>query len=101
MSTDNGDSVRDWSSLRTLVPLAMICCAVLAAANSRSNLDPNQDIDVRVGDSFEIASSHGRTWYPTIHQSPGGEIMVTFGMNEDAVGARLFSAYCISSDGGL
>lgn len=91
------NSRRRWLSAALL--LAMGLCARLSIP-AQSSQAASRDLTVQVGPAFEIASSHGRTWFPTIHRWPHGEIMVAFGMNADAVGARLFSAYCISTDNG-
>ena len=59
-------------------------------------------LEVQVGKTVEITGSHRYCWYPTVHQFPSSEIMVTIRMSGDEVNPEGdFSAYCISKDGGL
>lgn len=58
-------------------------------------------IEVTVGNAVEITQSHRYCWFPTVHQFPTGEIMVTMEMVRDEGDPEgEFSAYCISKDGG-
>ena len=60
------------------------------------------DFEVEVGKTVEITSSFRYCWYPTVHRFPAGEIMVTMRMSPDEANPEGdFSAYCLSSDGGL
>jgi hypothetical protein len=62
----------------------------------------HEGIDVRIGNTVEIASSSGFCWYPTIHRFPTGEILVTMRMSaDDTIPESEFSANSISRDGGL
>lgn len=71
------------------------------AAAQSSGIGTDQ-IEVRVGKTVEITSSHRYCWYPTIHHFTSGELMVTMRMTPDEANPEGdFSAYCISKDGGL
>jgi len=70
------------------------------AASSPKPVD-SDDLDVQVGKTVEITSSFRFCWFPTVHQFPTGEIMVTMQHSPDEVNAEGdFSAYCLSRDGG-
>lgn len=86
--------------VRILVAFLLTVAAAGQSAPPQPRVDKSGELDIRVGEPFEIASSHGRIWFATIHQFPGKEIMVTFGTNADAVGAQIYSAYSISNDEG-
>ena len=61
----------------------------------------SEELQVQVGKAFEITSSSGYNWFPTVHRFPTGEIMVTIRMTPEGIGpARMFTAYCISKDQG-
>lgn len=82
---------------------------------SANGLDPNEigdesqgatggtgGLDIRVGKTVEVTSSHRKCWYPTIHQFRSGEILVTMLMSPDEINPEGdFSAYCVSRDGGM
>lgn len=59
-------------------------------------------LEVEVGKTVEITSSHRFCWFPTIHRFSTGEIMVTMSMSPDEDNPEGdFSAYCISKDAGM
>jgi hypothetical protein len=63
--------------------------------------DEADGLEVQVGKTVEITSSHRYCWYPSVHRFTSGEIMVTARMSPDEVNPEGdFSAYCISKDGG-
>ncbi len=61
-----------------------------------------EGLDVQVGKTVEISSSHRYCWYPTVQRFTSGELMVTMRMSPDEVNPEGdFSAYCVSKDAGL
>lgn len=59
-------------------------------------------IEVEIGKTVEITSSHRFCWFPTIHRFSTGEIMVAMRMSADEGNPEGdFSAYCISKDSGM
>ncbi len=61
-----------------------------------------EELEVQVGKTVEITSSHRYCWYPTVQRFASGEVMVTMRMSPDEVNPEGdFSAYCLSKDGGL
>jgi hypothetical protein len=59
-------------------------------------------IEVQIGKTVEISSSSDFCWYPTIHQFPTGELLVTMRMCADETFPESeFSGNSISRDGGL
>jgi hypothetical protein len=84
------------ASTSLLVGFALTAPPARAAAEEEAN-----KLEVRVGETVEISTSHRYCWYPTVHQFPTGEIMVTMRMSPDEINPEGdFSAYCISQDGG-
>ena len=58
-------------------------------------------LEVKIGATVEITSSHRYCWYPVIHRFTTGEIMVAMRMSPDETNPEGdFSAYCISKDSG-
>jgi len=58
-------------------------------------------LEVTVGKTVEITNSRRYCWFPSIHQFSRGEVMATMTMTPDETDPEgVFSAYCISKDGG-
>ena len=69
------------------------------AASPKSEPD---ELQVQVGKTIEITSSHRYCWIPNVHQMPTGEILVGIKMFPDENNTEgAFTAYCMSKDGGL
>lgn len=74
----------------------------LTWATPPAQRDSADNLEVHVGKTVEITSSHRYCWFPTIHRFKTGAIMVTMQMGPDEVNPEgEFTAYCISKDGGL
>ena len=62
----------------------------------------SETLEVRVGETVEIASSSGYCYYPTVHRFQNGEVFATIRMSaDDTIPESEFSAYSISTDRGL
>jgi hypothetical protein len=61
-----------------------------------------QELDVRIGKTVEISSSHRYLWFPTVHYFADGTILVGMRMSPDEWNPEgEFSAYCLSKDKGV
>jgi len=88
------------AGITSLIGLALVP-PLIAGAPPTDNTT-NDNLQVEVGKTVEITSSHRYCWFPSVHQFPTGEIMVDMMMVPDEVNPEGdFSAYCISKDGGL
>jgi len=75
----------------------------LAVSPGFSPASPTQGsgLQITVGQTVEITRSHNRCWFPTVHRFRSGELLITMSMCPDEVNSEgIFSAYCISRDGG-
>jgi hypothetical protein len=86
-----------------LLALALLgALALLSGSRTSSRETEVAGIEVEVGQTVEITSSHRFCWFPTIHRFSTGEIMVTMRMSPDENNPEGdFSAYCISKDAGV
>ena len=79
-----------------VVAVALVVVWGVAARNGEA-----ADIEVKVGKTVEITSSHRYCWFPTIHRFPTGEVMVAMRMSPDEGNPEGdFCAYCLSKDAG-
>lgn len=87
----------------TVAPLALfLASALFAGLETSSRKTEVRGLEVEVGDTVEITSSHRFCWFPTVHRFSTGEIMVTVRMSPDEGNPEGdFSAYCISKDAGM
>lgn len=86
---------------KTAIPIMLVLCLALPWAAASPAGDPD-DLQVLVGNAFEISSSPRICWFPTIHLFSTGEIMATMQMSSDEINPEGdFSAYCVSKDRGL
>jgi len=87
---------------RGIVALAVFVLNLTLGWGAASPKSAPDELQVQVGKTVEIASASEYNWFPTVHKFTTGEIMVTIRMSPDEMRpARMFSAYCISRDGGL
>jgi hypothetical protein len=108
---DSKDSSRLSLAGRTAVvaPVALLLAlalpgalALLAGSETSSRETEVAGLEVEVGQTVEISSSHRFCWFPTIHRFSTGEIMVTMRMSPDENNPEGdFSAYCVSKDAGV
>jgi hypothetical protein len=85
----------------TVISAILVLCFSFPGAAASPAGDPD-DLQVVVGNTVEITTSHRYCWFPSIHKFSTGEIMATMRMSPDEVNPEGdFSAYCISKDGGL
>jgi len=108
---DFKDSSRSWLASRPAVvpPVALLlspallgALALLSGLGTSSRETEMAGLEVEVGKTVEITSSHRFCWFPTIHRFSTGEIMVTLRMSPDEGNPEGdFSAYCISKDAGV
>jgi len=105
------DSSRSWLVSRPavaapgtlLLALALFGTPALPSGSGTSSRETEvAGLEVEVGPTVEITSSHRFCWFPTIHRFSTGEIMVTTRMSPDEGNPEGdFSAYCISKDAGV
>lgn len=99
------DSSQSWLASRPAViaPVALILAlALISGLGISSRKTEVAGIEVELGPTVEITSSHRFCWFPTIHRFSTGEIMVTMRMSPDEGNPEGdFSAYCISKDAGV
>ncbi len=101
MAEQAGSYLPRWLSVAILITAIATLSRPSWAALPLSGNDPG-DLDVRVGKTIEITSSHRYCWFPTIHRFSSGKLMVTVRMSPDEVNPEGdFSAYCLSNDAGL
>lgn len=61
----------------------------------------SEKLEVRVGETVEIASSSGYCYYPTVHRFQNGDVFATVRMSaDDTIPESECSAYSISTDRG-
>jgi hypothetical protein len=89
-----------WWGLSVILALSTMSPALgRDSATEKSNPD---DLQVQIGKTVEITNSRRYCWFPSVHQFSTGEIMATMTMTPDEGNPEgIFSAYCISKDGGL
>jgi len=86
-----------WMGIATLTALVLIPTSGRSAAQS----DPDE-LQVQIGKTVEITSSRRYCWFPSVHQFASGEIMASMTMTPDETNPEgVFSAYCLSRDGGV
>jgi hypothetical protein len=84
--------------IATLLTLVLNPAAGRGASPAASEADA---LEVTVGKTVEITNSRRYCWFPSIHQFSSGEVMATMTMTPDETDPEgVFSAYCISRDGG-
>lgn len=89
-------------SLSANLPAIATLLALLLASGAWPRKSEAAGLEVKVGKTVEITSSHRYCWYPVIHRFPTGEIMVAMRMSPDELNPEGdFSAYCISKDEGV
>jgi len=81
--------------LAVVIPLALL----LALGTRKSEA---AGLEVKIGKTVEITTSHRYCWFPVVHRFSTGEIMVAMRMSPDEWNPEGdFSAYCISKDAGM
>jgi len=95
----SGDFHLAWMGLVTLMTFVFVPISGRGAALGRTDPD---ELQVQIGKTVEITSSRRYCWFPSVHQFTSGEIMASMTMTRDEGNPEgVFSAYCISKDGGL
>jgi len=98
----NSDSSTFFLLLTTILTTTILALGQLAGPAVPCAGNQADGLEVQVGKTVEITSSHRYCWFPTVHRFASGEVMVTMRMSPDEVNPEGdFSAYCISKDGGL
>jgi len=89
-----------WVGIAILMTLVLISSSGRSAGPSAKT--DSDELQVQIGKTAEITSSRRYCWFPSVHQFTSGEIMATMTMTPDETNPEgVFSAYCISKDGGV
>src|SRR5579864_412811 len=98
----NSSRCARWLQGLNFILAALLMAPWFGAAAPAAENDTQDNLQVEVGKTVEITSSHRYCWFPSVHRFRTGEVMVDMALIPDEINPEGdFSAYCISKDGGL